>query len=178
MFGRCERFLYDVFKNHTPKCVVTNSYLLLGVFHLYSVGPNLVVIRSIMTGLFLSLEHSTLTTKVSNVFLTQKLNLPALLRDAQYFAYFMLPIFFQEFFDESCIFQEDLSESYYVYYTSWNDSEETPVALCLESNGKLSVKRFVSFSNFCSLRGILFKTVMLPKSQFTHFFTIARSLDA
>ena len=87
-------------------------------------------------------------------------------------------ILFQEIFDDSCIFQEVLSESYYVYYTSWNDYEGTPLALCLESDGKSSVKSFVNYSNFCSLRGILFKTVMLPKAQFIHFFTMARSLDS
>ena len=36
-----------------------------GVFHLYSVGPNMVVIRNISTGLYLSVEESTISTRVS-----------------------------------------------------------------------------------------------------------------
>ncbi|XP_065062094.1 fibroblast growth factor 16-like isoform X2 [Rhopilema esculentum] len=34
-----------------------------GVFHLYSVGPNMVVIRNISTGLYLSVEESTISTR-------------------------------------------------------------------------------------------------------------------
>ena len=45
--------------------------LFSGVFHLYSVGPNLVVIRNIMTGLFLSAKETAVTTKVSHFWFSQ-----------------------------------------------------------------------------------------------------------
>eukprot|EP00112_Aurelia_sp_Birch-Aquarium-sp1_P001024 Seg110.6 transcript_id=Seg110.6/GoldUCD/mRNA.D3Y31 product="Fibroblast growth factor 14" protein_id=Seg110.6/GoldUCD/D3Y31 len=116
-----------------------------GVFHLYSMGPNLVVIRNIMTGLFLSADEAALTTK--------------------------------EFFGDDCVFQEVLTERFYVYYRSYSQDIDSHRVLCMETNGLSAMKSLDHNIINCLPRGTLFKTLTIPEKQYRHFCSVARSLE-